>query len=182
MKVGAIFFSHPKALGFYSRGVRYFTKSKWSHCFYVGPAYMGELMAIETDLKLQVVPFQKEYIEKNQDTFEAFYPTKASATEVLAASKLAYRETAGETYGFLSIPWFAFRAKLSFLFSFKKNFSSSGAICSELLVKYIRYLGGRYAECVSHLTDDETSPEDLYKVVLANKDLFERIGSNDQSK
>lgn len=178
MKVGAIFFSSPRNPGFYSRAVKYFTKSKWSHCFYVGPAYMGELMAIETDLKLQVVPFQKEYVEKNEDVYEAFYPQMASSVDVLNAAKLAFRETAGQTYGFLSIPWFAVRAKLGHLFSFKKNYSTSGAICSELLVKYIRALGGEYEKCVSHLTDDETSPEDLYTIVLSRQDLFKRIGEN----
>lgn len=179
MKCGAVFFSHPRNMGFYSKGVRYFTKSKWSHCFYIGPPYMGELMVIETDLKLQVVPFEKEYVEKNQDIYEAHFPVKASGADILGACKVAYRQSAGETYGFFSIPWFAFRAKLGWLFSFKKNFSTSGAICSESLVKYIRALGGEYEKCVSHLTDDETSPEDLYKIVLDRKDLFNLVGKND---
>lgn len=174
---GCIAFSHPKKLGFYSKSVRYFTKSQWSHCFFVGPAYMGELIVIETDLKVQAVPFWKEYIQKDADVFEVYCPAVASMEDMETAARVAFLSGAGETYGFLSIPWFAIRSLYRRIFKgdLKVNFSRSGMICSELLVIYLKALGGEYERAFQHLSDNETSPEDIYEVVTARPDLFQRI-------
>lgn len=180
-KAGDIAFSYPIELGFYSRGVRWFTKSLWSHSFHLSIDYLGEKMVFETDLKAQLVPFKKEYIEKQADAYEVWRPIKAKAPEILEATKHSYFTIAGETYGFLSIPWFAVREVIYWLTGKKlwKNFKTEGAICSESLIVYIKALGGEYAEAFKHLTRDETSPEDIYRVVKNRSDLFQFIGKRE---
>jgi hypothetical protein len=175
--IGSIGFSHPKKMGFYSKAVRWFTKSNWSHCFYIAPQYMGELMVIETDLKVQVVPFIKEYQVKAADNFELYLPFKAEEEEIYNACKSAFSKTAGETYGFFSIPWFAVRSILNSLFRIvlKKNYVSSGVICSELVIIFLKDLGGEYEKAFSTLSVEETSPEDIYKIVISRPDLFVKI-------
>ena len=175
---GDIAFSSPVKLGFYSRSVRFFTKSKWSHCFYIGPEYMGMYMAIETDLKVQVVPFQKEYIEKKEDVYELYRPIKATLSDVHTASKATFYITAGETYGFFQIPWFALRSLFKWFFNktLKNNIETDGVICSELLIIYLQGLGGLYLDAFKHCKINETSPEDIYEIVLSRPDLFEFVG------
>ena len=178
-KAGDIAFSYPVELGFYSRGVRFFTKSFWSHSFHLSIDYLGQRMVFETDLKAQLVPFEKEYIEKKADAYEIWRPIKATAPEILHATKHSYFSIAGETYGFLSIPWFAVREMVYWITKKKlwKNFKTEGAICSESLIVYIQALGGEYLEAFKSLTRDETSPEDIYRIVKSRPDLFELIGS-----
>ena len=174
---GDIAFGHPKNLGFYSKAVRFFTKSKWSHCFFVGPDYCGELVAIEADLKVQVVPFYKEYIEKKVDAYQVYRPIKTRDKDVLRATKTVFHITAGETYGFLQIPWFAIRSILKNLFGWilTKNWKPDGVICSELLLIYIQALGGEYLDAFKHLKVNETSPQDIFEIVIHRPDLFEFI-------
>lgn len=176
MDVGDIAFSYPKDLGFYSRAVRFLTRSSWSHCFYVAPPYMGELMVIETDLKVQAVPYYKEYVVKGADHFEAWTPVAASFDEKYAACYKAFQMTAGETYGFLSISWFAL--KNIFRAGWKENFFTDGVICSELVLIYLKCLNEKYADAFEDLTPDEVSPEDIYRVVLSRPDLFKLVGKN----
>ena len=177
---GDIVFSYPRDMGFYSKAVRYFTKSLWSHCFYISQPYMGEQMVFESDLKAQLVPWNKEYIQKNADVYEVFRPKLASARAIEKATRETYFDFAGETYGFFSIPWFAIRETLKRVFGFvlRKNFTATGVICSEMLVEYIKALGGQYFASFEHLKANETSPEDIYLIVKARPDLFEYIESN----
>lgn len=57
-----------------------------------------------------------------------------------------------------------------------KNFKTEGAICSESLIIYLKALGGEYEEAFKDLTQDETSPEDIYRIVKSKSDLFLFIG------
>jgi hypothetical protein len=177
-KAGDIAFSYPVALGFYSRAVRFFTKSMWSHCFFLCDDYLGQRMVFESDLKAQLVPFEKEYIESQVDAYELYRPSRARGNQITEACKFSFYVTAGETYGFLSIPWFALRETIFWITGKKlgKNFKKSGSICSESLLLYIHGLGEEYGEAFKHLTRDETSPEDIYKVVKSRPDLFHYIG------
>lgn len=175
---GDIAFSYPVALGFYSRAVRFFTKSNWSHCFFLSEDYLGARMVFESDLKAQLVPFDKEYIESQVDSYELYRPTLARGNEITEACKSSFYLSAGETYGFLSIPWFAIRETLYWITGKKltKNFRTRGSICSESLVLYLKALGPEYQEAFKDLTQDETSPEDIYRIVKARPDLFHFIG------
>lgn len=180
MKTGDIAFSHPRKMGFYSKAVRFFTNSKWSHCFYISQNYMGESMVFESDLKAQIVPWNKEYIVKDKDIFEVYRPIIASERAIEKATRETYFQYAGDTYGFLSIPWFAIRETLKKITGvvLRKNFSTSGVICSELLIVYIRSLGGQYFAEFESLNPEETSPEDIYRLVKSKPHLFEFVIKN----
>jgi len=162
-----------KRKGFYPKAVRWFTRSLWSHCFFVTPEVLGEISVLEADLKVQLVPFQKEYIEKQADYWEVWRPTQATPEAIDMACRLTYQTQAGELYGFLQIPWFAVRAILRKLgMDLSQNWFPSGTICSETQWIFLMFLGGEYRTAFSHLGQDECSPEDIHQVVLNRPDLF----------
>lgn len=169
-----------KRSGFYPNAVRFFTKSKWSHCFVVIPQVLGELSVIEADLKVQIVPFQKEYVEKNADYYEVWEPIYATDSDVYRATTDIFIKNAGEIYGFLQIPWFAWRAFMRiFGVKLRRNWFKDGEICSELLWSYLMELGPKYRNAFSILTEDECSPEDIYEIVLSRPDLFQFVTKRD---
>lgn len=165
-----------KRKGWYPAAVRFFTRSKFSHVFIVGHEFYNELTVIEADLKVQVVPFKKEYIEKNADAYKIYRPKLASQKEIYKALAKTYQSAAGETYGFMQIPWFAVRSILGkFGIKLSHNWFPIGQICSETPVGYLKDLGQPYAVASINLTPNETSPEDIAKIILAREDLFEFI-------
>mgnify|MGYP002353996246 FL=1 len=169
-----------KRSGFYPNAVRFFTKSKWSHCFVVINQVFGEVSVIEADLKVQVVPFHREYVEKNADYYEVWEPIAATDSDVLRATSSVYLQDAGKIYGFLQIPWFAFRAVMRFFgVELRRNWYRDGEICSELLWNYLMQLGPKYKNAFSVFTEDECSPEDLYDIVLIRPDLFQLVTKRD---
>lgn len=179
MHMGDIAFSHPRKMGFYSKAVRYLTKSNWSHCF-IGIADFYDAPAVlESDLKCQVVDFYSEYVTKNKDVYEIWRPIKASQELIRISTKQCYLNYAGETYGFLQIPWFAVRSILKWLKinHLSKNWFPDGIICSELVIEYLLFLDPEYYEAFKGLTPNETSPEDIYQIVINRPDLFEKTQS-----
>jgi hypothetical protein len=175
---GDIAFSHPVKMGFYSKAVRWFTRSRWSHCFFMPHDYLSRVVVMEADLCVQIVPFKKEYIEKENDAYEIYRPILASKVDIINASMKCLDEDAGQAYGFLEIPWHAFKAILKwFGFKLKNNPTNTGVICNELLYSYIYNLGGEYRKSIEHLISSDTNPQELYEIVLLRKDLFEYIGS-----
>ena len=162
--------------GWYPRLVRFFTKSKYSHVFVVADNFYGEPVVIETDLKVQVVPFKKEYIDKDADSYKIYRPAKARQREIYDAIAFMYQSNAGETYGFLQIPWFAARSILKkFGINLSKNWFPSGQICSETPVSYLQKLPEPYYSLFSKLTHNETSPQDIAAIIESRRDLFELV-------
>src|ERR1051325_10986824 len=135
VQAGDIAFSGKRKYNFYSHTVEKITGSKWSHSFFLLGDICGELSALEADLKVQAVPWQREYVEADNDYYEVWRPVKASAEDIARAAKFCYHEYSGEMYGFLEIPWFIWRVLAHCWFGLqpKKNWSTSGIICSELL-------------------------------------------------
>lgn len=173
--VGDIGLSHRRS-GFYSRAVGFFTNSYWTHNFIVCSGMYGEPAALEADLKVQLVPMDKEYGAKNNDSYEIWRPTKASMKDRDYAARTTYVEYAGETYGFLQISWFVW-AWLCVKIGVKpgSNWFPSGVICSELTLYYLLALDGEYEEAFKHLTLNEVTPDDIAIVVRGRPDLFELI-------
>jgi hypothetical protein len=166
-----------KREGWYPRAVRYFTQSRWSHCFVVTQPVFNVLSVIEADVMVVLRPFEQEYVEKNNDYYEIWRPTKATPAQVEKATNEVYKNQSGVIYGFLQIPWFAIRAMAQKVgIELKSNPFPSGIICSETQWAYFMALGGEYAGLFNQLTQNEVSPEDLYKLVKNNPQLFEFIG------
>jgi hypothetical protein len=177
VKPGDIVFSTQRNPGFYARGVRFFTKSEWSHCFIIMTDVAGEPAALEADLKCQVVPFNKEYGEKDIDIYEVYRPIKATKEELEASVNRVYREYAGEVYGFLQIPWFMWDAICHRLgWSSGKNWFPNGAICSEVAADHQMNINSEYQQAHSAYSDlNRISPEMLARVVKSRPDLFEFV-------
>lgn len=177
IKHGDISFSHPVKMGFYSKAVRWFTRSKWSHCFIIMEDFYGSPAVLEADLKVQLVDFNQEYINQDVDSYEIWRPILAKEKNISEATKYCYLNYAGETYGFLQIPWFAVRSILNFLgLKFiSDNFNKDGIICSELLIDYLKILGEDYSKVFSDIDSNEASPEDIYLLVKSRPDLFQLI-------
>lgn len=170
-----------KRKGFYPKAVRWFTASRWSHCFVVMPQYLDELSVLEADLKVQLVPFQKEYVEKNADYYEIWRPKGITKSEIWRACADLYRSDAGEIYGFLQILWFAFRQGLGKLGIRVggRNWFPSGEICSETHWGYLSRLPREIGRQTRLMGEDECSPEDLYQMVRSRPDLFELVARRD---
>lgn len=179
-QAGDIAFSHPVKLGFYSKAVRFLTKSKWSHCFFMPHDYLGYVSVMEADLCVQMVPFKKEYIEKENDCYEIYRPIKATRMDIIKSSQKCFELDTGKAYGFLEIPWHAVKAILGwFGIKLENNPIDTGEICNEVLYSYLKNLGGEYEKAISQLKSSDTNPEEIYKIVLDRVDLFEFIGKRD---
>lgn len=174
---GDIAFSGKAKWSFYSRGVMWFTKSRWSHCFFLLGDVCGHLSVLESELNVQTVPFEREYIQKQVDYYEIYRLTAASQEDLQRAAKESYHLMSGQMYGFLQIPWFMYRAAMKRWFGLDrhKNWSTGGVICSELLYNYIYAVGGEYRELLKDFGPDNVSPQDLYDIALARPDLFQFI-------
>lgn len=174
---GDIAFSGKRASNWYSDGVKSITNSKWSHTFMLVGDILDELSVMEADLNILTVPWQREYVEKDADYYEVWRPTKASQEDVARATKYCYHNYSGEVYGFLEIPWFVYRIYMKkwFGISVKRNWSSDGIFCSELVYDYLYQLGGEYRDLLKNFTPDTASPQDLYDLVLSRLDLFQFV-------
>lgn len=165
-----------KRKGFYPSAVRWFTKSKYSHVFLICHEYYEQLQVFEVDLKVQTVPFNKEYVEKNDDSYVIYRPIRATESEIYNAAKLVHNTRAGGLYGFLQIPWFAVRSILQKVgIHLKRNWFPSNDICSEMPLIYLKALNKEYAGAFFLLTENETSPQDIAKIVESRPDLFEFV-------
>ena len=167
--------------GWYPRAVRFFTRSKWSHCFILANSYLERNCVLEADLKVQLVDFEKEYIKKVADSWRIYDPVQATSSEKNYAAAETFKEYNGQTYGFLQILGMAIRIMLRWLGISKnmRNLFPSGVICSELVLYYLKALGGEYEDAFKHLSLDETSPDDIYQVIYDNPKLFRFVGGRD---
>ena len=178
VEVGDIVFSGQYKPSFYPRAVSFFTQSKWSHCFLIMTDVAGERTALEADLKCQIVPFAKEYIEKKRDYYQVFRLPHATSEELAKAANKTYREFAAEEYGFLQIPWFMWDALCDKLgWNAGKNWFPEGAICSEILVYFLQNINEHYSNLFKQFDDvNRVNPQDIRNIVDANPDSFIFIG------
>jgi hypothetical protein len=164
-----------KRVGFYPNAVRFFTKSRWSHCFVVVPPVLGELSVLESEVNVVLRPWYSEYVEKNNDYYEIWRPIMAQEAVYDACASL-YKSDSGIIYGFMQIPFFAVRAILDLVgIHLKRNPFPGGEICSETHWRYIMNLGGEYEKALNGITENECSPQDIYEVVRNRPDLFEFV-------
>lgn len=177
VKIGDVALSGQRSEGFYPKAVKFFTKSNWSHCFFIMNDVANKRTVLEADLKIQVVPFEKEYVEKEKDYYIIYRPIKATEEEKVKAADKIYLEYAGEIYGFMQIPWFVWDAFCDLIgWNSGKNWFPHGAICSEVLYDYLICLNDTYKQAFKHLNDkNRVSPEDIAKVIISRPDLFEFV-------
>lgn len=178
IQVGDIVFSGQYNPTFYARSVQFFTRSKWSHCFLIMTDVANERTALEADLKCQIVPFEKEYVEKKNDYYQVFRLPFATQEELAIAANKTYREFAAEEYGFLQIPWFVWDAFCHLVgWESGKNWFPNGAICSEILVYFLQNINEHYNNIFKEFDDiNRVSPQMIRDVVDKHPESFVFVG------
>ncbi len=165
-----------KRTGFYPKAVRFFTQSNYSHVFVIAHDYYNKQQVFEVNLEAGLRGFESEYIQKNNDSYEIYKPIKATDKEIYKAVSETFHYCNGVTYGFLQIPWFAFRAIFRvFGIELHRNWFPWGGICSEMPLIYLKLINKEYAQAFAHLTENECSPQDIAAVVESRTDLFQFI-------
>lgn len=154
--------------------IRFFTRSKWSHCFVLGPSIQGYATVIEASELVAVVPFIRNYKTNADEGYEVWDCIAATTSDKERAFARVFFELSGKQYGFFQLLWFVYdwaaltlRGKRS-----KKNPFPSGVICSEMNWYYLNFLGGEYRQLVWHLDPDTTHCGDLYSLIVNRPDLF----------
>lgn len=165
-----------KRTGWYPAAVRFFTRSKYSHVFIVMPEYLGEMQILESNLEVGLRGFTAEYIEKNADAYRIYRPIKANESEIYRACAQTFAQCNGNVYGFLQIPWFAARSICAiFGITLTRNWFPWGQICSEVPDIFLDILNKEYKNAFSEFGENETSPEDIAKVIESRPDLFQFV-------
>lgn len=180
IQTGDIVFSGRRS-GFYPNAVRFFTQSKWSHCFFIMGMVADELAVLEADMHCQVVPFHREYEIKNDDYYEIYRPIKVSNEEIKDVSNNTYIQFSGEIYGFLQPLWFAFDSICKKIgINSGRQWFPNGIVCSGVLAAFLLELNSNYKEAFKEYeTINRVNPEELYQIVKTRPDLFEYIGKRD---
>ena len=178
---GNIVFSGKRVSNWFSNGVKSITNSKWSHSFFLLGEVMGQMAAIEAELDISVVPWQREYVDKNEDYYEVYRLLKASPEDQDRAAKYCYYNYAEEAYGFFAIPWFVYRIYMKKWFGIKvtNNWSKSGMFCSGLTYNYLDQVGNEYKDVLNDFDQYSLCPQDLYDIILKRPDLFEFVGKRE---
>jgi hypothetical protein len=170
-KEGMICFSGPRKGNFIQRGIKFFTRSKFTHSFVVikGP---GEILtALETTSTLVCpTPVARKY---NEDHYiEAWEIINENDRQLmLATSNVIYRIYSGCWYGYLSYPWFMYKW-LCECFGIEKKtmwkWCRGNITCTELTSKSL-------ADPYKPNQDDNTiSPRVLRDHFLKNKNILLR--------
>jgi len=165
---GAIGFSSSKS--FISKAIKWFTKSKWSHCFIIwritGPDDEDILLVEAGEFTVQIVPFSK-YIKGDYE-FEIYdvSPLIDSSKKKEADKKLISKiET---YYGWLQLIGFGIVILLRKWFGWKskKNIWGKGKICSEIVAEYLIDCGIDKHSLCSDKDINLISPEDIYQFLI----------------
>lgn len=175
---GDVVFSGRRGSDFYSKGVKWFTNSKWSHCFFIMTDVAGESAVLEADLHCQIVPWIREYEIKNEDYYEIYRPLQATAEEKIIAANSTYQQCSGEIYGFTQIIWFMWDALCKKLhLNSGRQWFSNGVVCSGVQDIYIQQLNSIYDVAFdAQKVVNRVTPQEMYDVVKKRPDLFKFIG------
>lgn len=159
---GVIGFSSKKA-NWLSRTIRWFTRSKWSHCFLVYQTGQEVLVAEAGTFTVQLIPITK--YQSHTYATEFFAPTGLSA-ENLEKGIARIRGLIERTYGWVQlagfVPMIALR-KMGFKVS---NPACGGIICSELVLLFLEVAdpeGGW-----DKMDRNAVTPEDIHAKLLEN--------------
>ena len=142
----------------FSRLIKWFTKSMWTHCMLVlDDTIDGDKIVIEASAKrgIQMTllsKFSGRPIEIYQDSLDLWHIN-------------SIKPYIGNNYGYLQLIGIA----LVKIFKLKKNPFSKDQVCSELVLQWL--LHSPYSSKFKHLDLNLTSPEDLYKIISKDSDF-----------
>ena len=176
IKSGMIGFSNNK-VGLLPKLIRFFTKSTISHTFILTQFIENEPTVQEASLLVQIVPFNKYYIEDNTQSYWIYEIKQELVSKEQIDQSLTYcfKEFAGVKYGKLQLLWFPYRSLMEFFrkdVRKQKNWLSDGVICSELVFYYLYNLGELFQNLLKDFNPDTIQAEDIRQIVINNPDIF----------
>ena|ERR1700676_5588979 len=165
--------------GFIPYVIKMVTNSSFSHSLITTPNVLNTPMCMEAaSVGVSMLSFEEGYGEQSGEDircFEVNVPQEIKDAAIKSSLKLLEK-----SYGYLELLWFIWRA-INQLFrrDIKKqdNWSQSGLICSELCFEYLKACGLEHL--FSAYGNGSISPEDIYRVMKANPDIFIEVTSRD---
>lgn len=146
---------------FFSKAIKWFTKSKWTHAMLVlDDTLDGDAIIVEASGRHGVI---LNLMSKFQHRPMEIFKDKQDIWDINSIKPYL-----GDSYGYLQI----FGIALVKIFKLKKNPFDSGEVCSELVLNWL--LASPYKSQFSGLNKNLASPEDLYQIIKQSAD-FERV-------
>ena len=175
LNVGDIFLLNNTTGGFLSSCIRFFTRSKYTHCaVYVGEV-CGEPSVLSAEELITIKPVST-YFDNKDYNIEIY--TFESTRKLYSINKI-YNDYGGSVYGFMQLFWFVWRWILeSFGVDTKsmKNWFPDGEICSEMGYDNVWYtLGTDYTninKLLGEYNSNTVAPSDVAKIIIAINNLF----------
>jgi hypothetical protein len=176
MTYGNIVLASTKS-GFIPNGIKWITGSQFSHSFITTPDILGVPMCMEAaEGGVDFTRFDSGYSDNLDQGYEVWnVKIDQSVKDKALISVLSDLEMG---YGFLEFPWFIWR-KINLLFGRdikgQNNWNTSGMICSQLCVSYLKACGLEYI--FAEYGNGSVAPQDLQNIFKAHPEIFEKTQS-----
>lgn len=160
--------------------IRKITRSKWSHAFLTIPEILGQPMAMESiGTGVTISSFDSGYKNNDHKSYRMYRFKRVIEQKDKAIVGLIKKDLQSG-YGFLELPWFAWRAICKIFgkdIKHKDNWSQAGVICSELVAEYITNAG--YPWLFAAFGKGSINAQDIFETVEANPEIFELVESKE---
>lgn len=155
-----------------SKMVRWFTRSKWSHVFIVGAhdPVTGEREILEANWQGVQKAYLKKYLD---DSIQLAVFRVEASQDVREAAYTSALGKVGRSYGFLQLLGFIPVLALRLIFIKIDNPITSGRVCSELALEYLRAL--KVEPFFDELDENSASPQDLLDAMELRNDMFHPV-------
>lgn len=160
---------------FVAKIIKWFTASNWSHSLVTSSPQIGREMGLEAAGNgVSEVLFDLAYRKNSGQGYRVYRVNLPQETKDAGlAAVLPDLET---PYGYLDLPWFAWRALNRMVgkdIKAQDNWASKREICSQLVVKYLTACG--LGDLFKGYGRNAIAPQDLQVIMEANPQLFELI-------
>lgn len=176
-----IYFSNNKK-GLFPKLVRFFTRSNISHCgiIFFNLGY-GVDTVIESTTLVQIVPFDRNYRNANNEEYVVYEILPKSKVDVSSLLIKTFNQYSGQSYGYFQLLWFVWRwfvGIFGFDISQNKNWFTENVICSEVLFSFLKeHKIHPFNERLMKLNPDTVQADDLFKLVKSCPDIFRVVES-----
>jgi hypothetical protein len=159
--------------GFVPNAIKSFTGSVFSHSLVTMPDILGIPMCIEAaEGGVDTVRFDKNYVNDPGQGYQVWKVKTSQEVKDRAIVQLLGSLETG--YGFLEYPWFMWRRLNSLLgkdIKAQDNWNTSGTICSQLCVEYLKACGLGYV--LIGYGRGSIAPQDLQNIFKSHPEMFE---------
>jgi hypothetical protein len=162
---------------FIASAIEWFTNSDLSHSLVTMPDLMGYPMCMEAVAGgVDMARFDTNYADNASESYQVWQVNVPdSVKEAALKSILDDLET---RYGFLSYPWFIWRALNRLLgrdIKAQDNWNTTGMICTQVCAAYLTACG--LSSVLAGYGKGSLCPQDLQDIFKAHPDLFTLVGT-----